>query len=79
MGRAVIENEMDDLQARTQGALKQLQQEGFEVGECFAAAGLGEGHPRRDHQRTEQLHGTHPLIPVGDMDGPSQEPRPGSH
>src|SRR4051794_18487116 len=43
MRRAVIKNQMDDLQARTQGALKQLQQEGLEVGERFAAACAGEG------------------------------------
>src|SRR5215470_7925759 len=37
MRRAVIENQMDDLQARTQGALKQLQQEGFEIGKLSPA------------------------------------------
>ena len=69
MRRAVIENQMDDLQARTQGALKQLQQEGFEVGKRFAAACPGEGQARSDYQRTEQLHRAHPFIPVGDVDG----------
>ena len=38
MGRAVIEPQMDDLQACTQGALKQRQQEGLEVGERLATA-----------------------------------------
>ena len=78
MHRAIIEDEMDDLQAHAQGALKQLQQEGFEIGERFAAAGPSESQARRDHQRAEQLHRTHAFIPVGDMDGPAG-PRPGSH
>src|SRR5436305_14138054 len=34
--RAIVENQMDDLQARAQGALKQFQQERFEIGELFA-------------------------------------------
>jgi hypothetical protein len=31
MRRAIVENQMDDLQARAQGALKQCQQERFEI------------------------------------------------
>src|SRR5205823_12584272 len=36
--RAIVENEMDDLESRPQGALKQFQQKCFKIGECFAAA-----------------------------------------
>src|SRR4029453_5455710 len=38
MRRAIIENQMDDLQACAQGTLKQLQQEGFEIGKLSPAA-----------------------------------------
>src|SRR6266851_2455168 len=60
---------MDDLQARAQGALKKLQQEGFEIGELFAGAGARKRHPRGDDQRTEQLDGAHPFRAIGDVDG----------
>ena len=62
---------MDDLQAHAQRALKQLQQEGFEIRERFAAAGPSEGQARRDHQRAKQLHRTHTFIPVRDMHAPA--------
>src|SRR5689334_10377839 len=69
MRRAVIENEMDDLQPCTQGTLKQLQQEGFEIGKLSPAAGSGERQPRSDYQGTEQLHGAHPFIPIRHVEG----------
>ena len=69
MRRAVIENEMDDLQACAQGTLKQLQQEGFEIGKLSPAAGPGKRQPRSDHQGTEQLHGAHPFIPIRHVEG----------
>src|SRR5262252_10363126 len=69
MRGAVIENQMDDLQARTQGALEQLQQEGLAIGKLSPAAGLCKRQPRRDDQGTEQLHGAHPFIPIGDVEG----------
>ena len=61
---------MDDLQASTERTLKQLQQEGLEIGKLSpAAAGPGKRQPRSDHQGTEQLHGAHPFIPIRDVEG----------
>jgi hypothetical protein len=69
MRRAVIENEMDDLQACAQGTLKQLQQEGFEISKLSPPACPRQRQPRSDHQGTEQLHGAHPFIPVRHVEG----------
>src|SRR5215468_684691 len=71
MRRAIIENQMDNLQACAQGTLKQLQQKGFEIGKLSPAAGPCKRQPRSDYQGTEQLHGAHPFIPIRDVEGVS--------
>lgn len=43
MGRAVIENQMEDLDPSTERTLKEGLQEGFELDKFLGRAGLGEG------------------------------------
>ena len=68
MRRAVIEHQMDDLQPCAQGTQKQLPQDGCEIGTFSPAACPCNRHSRSDHQGTEQLHGTHPFLPLRDVD-----------
>ena len=68
MGGAVIENQMQDFDAVTKRTLKEGLQEGFKVDKLLTRARLGEGLPTGDHEGTEELQGSHPLIAVGDLD-----------